>query len=65
MDQTREAYDRYGQDDLNICDTVCEGCAFRWEEDPARCRKYPRGKPESVLDPDRLCPFFTVVDLEE
>lgn len=62
--QEQENYLCYGEDDLKICDTVCQACAFRWPDDAARCRKYPQGKPAFILDPNQLCPFFTVIDLE-
>lgn len=57
-------YSNYKDGDLEICDVLCDACAFRIPEDLSRCRKYPQGKPEETLDPDYFCPQFAVTGLD-
>ena len=37
-------YSTYKDGDLEICDLLCDACAYRIPEDPSRCRKYPQGE---------------------
>ena len=45
-------YANYKEEDLAVCDTLCDACVFRMADDLSRCRKFPEGKPDEVLDPD-------------
>lgn len=50
--------------DMTVCDTVCDVCIFNYPEDMSCCKKYPDGKPNEVLDPDYFCPLCMMTDFE-
>lgn len=57
-------YANYKEEDLAVCDTLCDACVLRMADDLSRCRKFPEGKPDEVLDPDYFCPEFAMTELD-
>ncbi len=55
-------YSEYRDGDLAVCDMLCDVCVYRFAGDVTRCKKYPQGKPEEILDPDYFCEEFAMND---
>lgn len=57
-------YYTYGDNDLQLADRLCQLCVFENPQEPGCCRKYPDGKPMEVLDPDYVCPLFSMFEFD-
>lgn len=64
MEKKREDYLSYQSDELTLCDRLCDVCIYRDRKDPSVCQKYPNGKPDEMLDPDAICIYFAMTDLQ-
>lgn len=61
----KETYMTCHDDDMFVCDILCDACAYRFENDPLICKKFPNGKPDEIMDPDFYCPGYSAFDLDE